>query len=73
MNLVEVDKPTDHERVLELEEKYISQLALIETKAGKDQWIQMNNLFSAQIEGLQDQIEDLQSQVNMLKSEVGSL
>lgn len=71
--LVEVDDPSDHERLLGLEERYVNQVALLEDKVSKSQWIQMNNLFSAQIEGLQGQVADLQSQINILEADVSTL
>lgn len=70
---VEVDKPNDHDRLIELESKYFEQLNLIEDKVSKSQWIQMNTLFSSQIETLQNQIIDLQSQINLLKADVEAL
>lgn len=71
--LVEVDNPSDHARLLALEEKYLKQIALIEDKVSKDQWIQMNTLLSSQITSLQAQIVDLQSQINLLSSDVEAL
>lgn len=71
--LVEVDNPSDHERLLGLEERYVNQVALLEDKVSKDQWIQMNTLLSSQIEDLQGQINDLQSQVNTLSADVAAL
>ena len=73
MFLIEIDSPNYQERLIDLEGKYISQLALIEGKVGRDQWIQMNTLLSAQNEDLQNQIEDLQSQINLLKATVEAL
>ncbi len=67
------EEPTDHDRIIALEEKYLEQFDLIEAKVSKDQWIQMNTLFESQVSSLQDQIDALQSQVNLLSSDVEAL
>jgi hypothetical protein len=71
--LVVVDNPSDHQRLLDLEDKYVNQLALTEDKVSKSQWTQMNTLLNAQIESLQTQAASLQSQINLLQSEVDAL
>jgi hypothetical protein len=70
---VEVDNPSDHQRLLNLESKYSKVINLIEDKVSKDQWIQMNTLFSNQITSLQEQVNDLQSQINTLQTDFDSL
>ena len=71
--MVEVDNPSDHQRLLNLESKYTKQINLIEDKVSKTQWIQMNTLLSNQIQSLQEQIADLQSQINTLRTDVDAL
>lgn len=69
----ESESPSQLDRIVSLEDKYLKQFELIEDKVSKSQWTQMNTLLSAQIEGLQGQVANLQSQINSLKSDVDAL
>lgn len=73
LDIVHSDFPSDHERILELEEKYINQFNLIEDKVSKDQWTQMNNLFEANIKALNERIDSLESYVQVIKTELDAL
>lgn len=70
---VDVDNPSDHDRIIRLEQDSVNKLELIESKTSKDQWIQMNTLLSSQITTLQDQVVDLQSQINLLRADLDAL
>jgi len=71
--LVEVDEPTDHQRLISLEERYLSLLTLIESKTSQSQWVQMNNLHQAQLGSMQTQIDELKVQVELLSTDVEAL
>lgn len=71
--LAKVDNPSDHQRIIDLEKRYSNVVNLIEDKVSKDQWIQMNTLFSNQITYLQNQIKDLEVQIAALKTDVDAL
>ena len=71
--LVEVDDPSDGERLNSLEDRYLKMIALIESKASLDQVAQLNTLTQGQITSLQTQIDDLSSQVSLLRSDVDAL
>lgn len=73
LTLVQPDIPSVQERLGDLEDRYLKMIALIEDKVSKDQWIQMNTLFEAQISSLQTQIDTLNSQVSLLRSDVDAL
>lgn len=73
LHLVTADNPSLHQRVLDLEDRYLSLIPLIESKVSVDQWTQLNNLTQAQIASLQTQINDLSSQLNLLESDVEAL
>ena len=73
LEAVVTDRPSDHDRLLVLEEKISNQLALIESKASLDKLTQIASLFSGQISNLQDQINDLQSQINSIKDDLSRL
>jgi len=71
--LVEVDDPSVNERLLALEERYLSMIATIEGRASKDQWIQMNTLIEGQISSLQSQIDNLASELALVRADLNAL
>ena len=73
LQVVEVDTPTDHTRLLDLEDRYVKQVGLIESKVSHNQWTALNALKDAQIKTLQTQIDDLKARVSKNEADISLL
>lgn len=66
---VDIDNPSDHDRIVHLEERLVSLYGALNKMANRDQWSQMNTYFSQQIADVKTSIEDIRNRVTLIETE----
>ena len=71
--VVEVEDPTVQERLLGLEQRYLSLIKQLESRATVDQVLQIDTLTQTKIDSLQNQLDTQISQINLIKQDIEAL